>query len=212
MCCPSPVRSRWSRAAARVATPNRGAVRPSDEPEQARDGRALVAVTRVASFRTGLAAHAGREHHEVVAAGGEGLVIQAEPGHRARREVLEHHVSPGSHALRQIAAGRRLQVHGHAELGTVEVGVELGAVGPRQVVLERRPRSQEVEPLGRLDAHHGGAVVGECLADHGSDAHPTEVGDLESGESRAWRRAAAGGKGTRRGLGKFPEPRGRCSR
>ena len=108
----------------------------------------------------------------------------------------------------EFPSALRLQVQGHAELRGVEIGVELGAVGSGDVVLERSECPHEVEPSGRLDAHDGGAVVGEGLADHGPHADPAEVRDLEPGEGR--RRRCPGAVWSRTGLrlGEFPE--GRC--
>ena len=170
-------------------------VRPAGDAVQPAQRRALHPEPRVAALRPRLPAQAGAEHDEVGVVGAERLPIEAVTRHRAGREALDDHVRPRREVARDLAPHLVREVERDAELGGVEVGVELRLVDVAVAVLERPRRAQPVDaPLG-LDAHDRRAVVGEPLGDQRPDAEPREVGDPDPLE----RARAASVRARRRG-------------
>ena len=135
-------------------------------------------VGRRRGHRPGLAEAGDRGVDQPRVVARQGRVVEAEPLHHARAEVLDHDVG-----LRRQLGGEALAVLGlQVEDDALLAAVHRRVVGADAAAL-RRPLADHVA-VGRLDLHHLGAGVGEHAGAHRPRHDDREVDDLEAGQGR----------------------------
>ena len=164
---------------------DRRAIGPSGELVEPGQAGHQVAEASIQPPRTGLALHAGRQHHHRRVAGPDVRVVHVPAGEGLGGEGLEDHVGPLDGPPRDLAAPRVGEVQADAQLAGVEVAVEVAVVDPRHAVAERRVEAQDVGSLRRLDLDDRRPVRRQVAGGHRTDAHPRQVEDVEAGERRA---------------------------
>jgi hypothetical protein len=129
--------------------------------------------------------------------GGERVVPEPEPLHRAGLEVLGDHVVVRNQLLHELDAARVLQIDADALLAQVvaQIGrTDLSAV----VVADRRLCGAPRLAVHRvLDLHHLGAEVREQLRGERHCLHLLDREDPHAGERAIGERSSCSGAGTR---------------
>ena len=206
MYCPSPVRSRWSRAASSAASWKRGATKSVNGPKGPiggrsgypvgsvipADGRALRAVSGHRRIRAGLSEQRRAEHDEVRLSRAQRFVVELQPLHRARSERLAHDIGPVDEIEDDLARIWMREIEPHARLPRVDCRERRTVLRQRREAVVRRKQADQVEPFRRLNLDHGGPVVGHDPRGVRARHHPPEVEHLHVVErhdvlGRSWR-------------------------
>ena len=185
-------------------------LRIDEEAHQARERLPHGIVCRPLAVRAVLGEPGDRAVDEAGVHRAQGLVIETEPLHHPRPEILQHHVGLPRHPAKRLLSARRIEVQGDAQLVAVECA-EVVAV-TRGVRIESE--LAECVPAPRpLDLDDPGAEIGELQPRvRARDELPQlENADAfqrarhaRSAVSRACRSRAPGDTPCRRGTASFP--------
>ena len=195
--CPSPVRSRQS-SAARIAEvafiaaamsitglPVRIGIRSGSpvseaKPLSALEDRVEPRLLRMAPLR---AVGVERTVDQLRPHLPERRVVEPQPPHHARREVLDHHVRRPHQVLRHLRPGRRREIEAKALLPAIEPE-EVRALA---VDLRRLVGARLVADPGRLDLDHLGAHVRQRLGAGRPREVAREIHDADPVQGRSRR-------------------------
>ncbi len=137
------------------------AIGPPPQVREARDRGGQIAVAGEGLERPRLAHETGGEHHQVGLPRREGGPVEAPARHRPGRERLRHDVGPRhqveDHPTARVA-GRVERQHALADVQVLEAA---GVLGTELAAAIGCQRAGGVDATRGLDAHDGGAVVGE---------------------------------------------------
>ena len=154
---------------------DRRLIGPTGQVIDARGRLEHVTVAHVAAPRAILSVKRHRDHHDVLAYSSQRFIVQSKAGHGPRRKRLGDHVAPRHQPLHHLRSPRVLQVHGHAELGAVEVRVIARAIDVRDVIDKWSNAAQRLGVGGGFDTDYFGAMVREILAHQRPDTDPGQV-------------------------------------